>query len=386
MDERGSKGSQIGRILVVDDDPKILQIFSRALESVGHTVTSAPSGEAAVEQLKMRRFDVVLSDIAMPGMGGLELLRQVRDHDADIPLILITGSPLVESAMKAVEYGALRYLLKPVRLEELRTIVSEAVKLHELARLKREMFDTLGLGMPLADRAGMEATFRAILDSLTVVFQPIVNWAERSVFAYEALVRSRSGAPSHILEVAERLAQLPVLGRTIRASVARSLADAPPSTSVFVNLHPVDLLDDELFEGTAPLARYSKRVVLEITERASLETIPDASQRMQELRLLGYRIALDDLGAGYAGLTSFAQLEPDVVKIDVALVRGIDADPLKQRMVGTLLKLFKDLGKQVVAEGVETAEERDALCVIGCELFQGYLFAKPGPNFPAVIW
>jgi EAL domain-containing protein (putative c-di-GMP-specific phosphodiesterase class I) len=288
--------------------------------------------------------------------------------------------------MKAVEYGALRYLLKPVRLEELRTIVSEAVKLHELARLKREMFDTLGLGMPLADRAGMEATFRAILDSLTVVFQPIVNWTERSVYAYEALVRSRSGPPSHILEVAERLAQLPVLGRSIRASVARSLADAPPHASVFVNLHPGDLLDDELFEGTAPLARYSKRVVLEITERASLETIPDASQRMQELRLLGYRIALDDLGAGYAGLTSFAQLEPDVVKVDVALVRGIDADPLKQRMVGTLLKLFKDLGKEVVAEGVETAEERDALCAIGCELFQGYLFAKPGPNFPAVIW
>jgi EAL domain-containing protein (putative c-di-GMP-specific phosphodiesterase class I) len=375
VDERGSKGSQIGRILVVDDDPKILQIFSRALESVGHTVTSAPSGEAAVEQIKMRRFDVVLSDIAMPGMGGLELLRQVRDHDADIPLILITGSPLVESAMKAVEYGALRYLLKPVRLEELRTIVSEAVKLHELARLKREMFDTLGLGMPLSDRAGMEATFRAILDSLTVVFQPIVNWSERSVYAYEALVRSRSGPPSHILEVAERLAQLPVLGRTIRASVAKSLADAP-----------LDLLDDELFQGTTPLARYSKRVVLEITERASLETIPDASQRMQELRMLGYRIALDDLGAGYAGLTSFAQLEPDVVKIDVALVRGIDADPLKQRMVGTLLKLFKDLGKQVVAEGVETAEERDALTTIGCELFQGYLFAKPGPNFPSVIW
>jgi EAL domain-containing protein (putative c-di-GMP-specific phosphodiesterase class I) len=386
VDERGSKGSQIGRILVVDDDPKILQIFSRALESVGHTVTSAPSGEAAVEQIKMRRFDVVLSDIAMPGMGGLELLRQVRDHDADIPLILITGSPLVESAMKAVEYGALRYLLKPVRLEELRTIVSEAVKLHELARLKREMFDTLGLGMPLSDRAGMEATFRAILDSLTVVFQPIVNWSERSVYAYEALVRSRSGPPSHILEVAERLAQLPVLGRTIRASVAKSLADAPPATSVFVNLHPLDLLDDELFQGTTPLARYSKRVVLEITERASLETIPDASQRMQELRMLGYRIALDDLGAGYAGLTSFAQLEPDVVKIDVALVRGIDADPLKQRMVGTLLKLFKDLGKQVVAEGVETAEERDALTTIGCELFQGYLFAKPGPNFPSVIW
>lgn len=381
---QGAKGS--GRVLVVDDDPRILHLFCRILQGDGHDVTPAGSGEAALEQLGVRRYDVILSDIAMPGIGGLELLRRVRQIDADVPLILITGSPLLETARQAVEYGALRYLLKPVRLEELRAIVGEAVKLHELARLKHEMFDTLGLGVALSDSAGLEAAFAAILESLNVVFQPIVAYPTRQIFAYEALVRSKSGPPNHILEVAERLAQLPVLGQSIRAAVARVLDRSPATTCVFVNLHPRDLLDDELFTSTSPLARYSKRVVLEITERSSLDQISDAGSRIQSLRMLGYRIALDDLGAGYAGLTTFVQLEPDLVKLDLALVRGIDADPLKQRLVATLIKLFKDLGKEVVAEGVETPAERDTLLALGCELLQGYLFAKPGPAFPTVTW
>jgi EAL domain-containing protein (putative c-di-GMP-specific phosphodiesterase class I) len=379
-------GEAHGRVLVVDDEQKILQMFKKTLEGAGLEVFAVASGEAAVEQLGVRRFDVVLSDIAMPGMGGIELPKRVRQHDADVPLILITGSPLLESAMKAVEYGALRYLLKPVRLEELRTIVLEAVKLNEIARLKRELIDKLGLGVPIGDRAGLEAAFRLILESLSIVFQPIVDTHSRNIFAYEALVRSKSGAPNYILDVAERLAELPILGRSIRAAVAKDLANAPANASVFVNVHPSDLLDDELFSGTAPLARYSKRVVLEITERASLDQIKDAAARMQELRMLGYRIALDDLGAGYAGLTSFAQLEPDIVKLDLALVRNIHAEPLKERMVTTLIRLFKELDKRIVAEGVETAEERDALIKAGCELQQGYLFARPGPPFPTVNW
>ena len=379
-------GEVRGKVLVVDDDLKILQMFKKALEVVGLEVFSASSGESAVDQLGVRRFDVVLSDIAMPGMGGIELLKRVRQHDADVPLILITGSPLLETAMKAVEYGALRYLLKPVRIDELRTIVLEAVKLHEIARLKRELVEKLGLGVAMGDRAGLEQAFQLILDSLSIVFQPIVAPKQKMVFAYEALVRSKAGAPNYILEVAERLSELPILGRSIRAAVAGHIPAAPPTAAIFVNVHPSDLLDDELFSGSAPLARYSKRGGLEITERASLDKITDATARMQELKMLGYRIALDDLGAGYAGLTSFAQLEPDIVKLDLALVRGIDDEPVKQRMVSTLIRLFKELDKKVVAEGVETPAERDALLASGCELLQGYLFAKPGPPFPGVTW
>jgi EAL domain-containing protein (putative c-di-GMP-specific phosphodiesterase class I) len=151
---------------------------------------------------------------------------------------------------------------------------------------------------------------------------------------------------------------------------------------LFVNLHPKDLLDETLLAANTPLAAIAKRVVLEITERASLHEIPNVRARIQSLRKLGFRIAIDDLGAGYAGLTSFALLEPDIVKLDMALVRGLDREPTKQTLVRTMISMSKELGIIVIAEGIETAGERDELVRDGCDLMQGYLFARPGAPFP----
>jgi EAL domain-containing protein (putative c-di-GMP-specific phosphodiesterase class I) len=152
---------------------------------------------------------------------------------------------------------------------------------------------------------------------------------------------------------------------------------------LFVNLHTQDLLDAELFEPDRPLARIAELVVLEITERASLHNVKDVHTRIARLREMGFRIAVDDLGAGYAGLTSFAQLEPEVVKLDMSLVRNVHMQPTKLTLVRTMVAMCRELGMQVVAEGIETAEERDAMVHCGCDLLQGYLFAKPGPAFPA---
>ena len=101
---------------------------------------------------------------------------------------------------------------------------------------------------------------------------------------------------------------------------------------------------------------------------------------------MGFRIAVDDLGAGYAGLTSFALLEPEIVKLDMTLVRDIHESATKQKLVKSMAALCKDMGMVVVAEGVETTAERDVLAGLGCDLMQGYLFAKPGKPFPEVMW
>ena len=114
----------------------------------------------------------------------------------------------------------------------------------------------------------------------------------------------------------------------------------------------------------------------------AIEHIPDIRARVARLRSLGYRIAVDDLGEGYSGLNSFAQLEPDVVKLDMTLIRGIDTTPTKRKMVHALTTLCRELGTPLVAEGVETEVERDILVDLGADLFQGYLFAKPGRPFP----
>jgi EAL domain-containing protein (putative c-di-GMP-specific phosphodiesterase class I) len=101
---------------------------------------------------------------------------------------------------------------------------------------------------------------------------------------------------------------------------------------------------------------------------------------------MGFRIAIDDLGAGYAGLTSFALLEPEIVKLDMTLVRDVHLNSTKQKLVRSMTQLAHDMGMMVVGEGVETAAERDALVNLGCDLLQGYLFAKPNMAFPAVTW
>jgi EAL domain-containing protein (putative c-di-GMP-specific phosphodiesterase class I) len=105
-------------------------------------------------------------------------------------------------------------------------------------------------------------------------------------------------------------------------------------------------------------------------------------ERIARLREMGFRIAIDDIGAGYSGLNSFAMVQPDIVKLDITLVRGVDNDPVKRKLVRLLGDLCRDLGILVVAEGVETPDERDTLVELGCDLLQGYLFARPGAPFP----
>jgi EAL domain-containing protein (putative c-di-GMP-specific phosphodiesterase class I) len=144
-----------------------------------------------------------------------------------------------------------------------------------------------------------------------------------------------------------------------------------------VNLHSDDLLDELLTSREAPLAQVAPAVVLEITERAALHDVEEAKVKMAELRSLGFRIALDDLGAGYAGLTSFAHLHPEIVKLDMALVRDVDKDKVKRKIDSTVNSICRDMGTLVVGEGVETEAERDTLIELGCGLLQGYLFGKP---------
>jgi EAL domain-containing protein (putative c-di-GMP-specific phosphodiesterase class I) len=374
------------RVLVVDDEPVTARSYARALHAAGFDVAVAHDGREAAALAKSQAFDVVVSDIAMPDMDGLALLRAIRQTDLDVPMIFMTGSPALESAVAAIEYGAFRYLLKPVAPAALLDVVQRGVRVHRLARVRREAAMVRELdGKPIGDRAGLEARFLSAVSQLWVAAQPIVSWTGKRIFAYETLLRTDEPtlrSPLDFFDAAERLGRAPELGRIIRGRLAQQMREVAPPAPLFVNLHPSDLEDAELYSDDGALTPFARQVVLEITERAALDRIHELGTRVTRLRELGYRIAIDDLGAGYAGLTSFAQLEPEVVKVDMSLVRGIDRSAVKQKLVRSIIALCTELGIHLIAEGIETTEERDTLIGLGGDLCQGYLFARPDRGFP----
>ncbi len=178
-----------------------------------------------------------------------------------------------------------------------------------------------------------------------------------AVAGYEALVRTDEPTIPHpldLFEAAERLGRLQDVARAIRSRAAADASALPEGVLLFVNVHPEDLQDGELSSASSPLSAIAGRVVLELTERASLDRVVGLQLRIDRLRQLGFRIALDDLGAGYAGLSSFTLLQPDFVKLDASLIRSIDTSPPKRSIVRAMLQLATgDLNLIVIAEGVE---------------------------------
>jgi EAL domain-containing protein (putative c-di-GMP-specific phosphodiesterase class I) len=376
------------RVLVADDDSSLRAVLERLLVVSGYEVVTAVDGQQARTILSDQQFDVIVSDISMPGLGGIELLQAVRERDLDVPVILVTGSPSVETAMRAIQYGAMRYLLKPVEPQVLLDTVAYAAQVSELGKLKREAMTALGKQQQAAtDLAGLDAALNRALTTLAMHFQPIVHCGTRTLYAYEALARPSEPAlpnPLALLDAAERLERVHEVGRNIRERVAAAAAELTSDALVFVNLHPKDLIDDSLYSAVAPLSRIARRVVLEITERASLHAVAELRERLGALRALGYRFALDDLGAGYAGLTSFVQMAPEVVKLDMELVRDVHKNSSKERVIRSIGQLCREMKILVVGEGVENKEERQALTALGIELLQGYFFARPQKGFVTV--
>lgn len=381
----GEKGA--GRVLIVDDEEAVARGYARALRKAGFDVATSSSGSDALLQFDTRGFDTVISDVLMPGMGGLDLIRAVHERDAEVPVIIVTGGPSIDTAIKALERGAIKYLIKPVDVVKLIDEVKRAMQLRRMAEMKRLALELMGnVEERNIDRDELNATFERALSGLYVHYQPIVRWSTRSVYGYEVLVRSRESGlphPGALFEAAEKLDRVVELGRAIR-KVAPTAPNLPENARLFVNLHPLDLGDEMLLERTAPLFAMVDRVILEITERSSLERIPNVRDRITQLRLAGYTIAVDDLGAGYAGLTSFAMLEPDVAKLDMSIVRDIDRLETKKKLVGSMATLCKEMGINLVAEGVETEAERDTVVALGCDLLQGYLLARPATIPPPV--
>lgn len=213
-------------------------------------------------------------------------------------------------------------------------------------------------------------------------YQPIVDATTGEVFAYEALARPTDPEfpdPWSLIKAAERTGKVAPLGRVLRERAVAGLDKLPEHVKLFVNLHPQELYDPELLAIEPFVKPWLPRLVFEITEVARIRRQQKVTELSDKLRGSGGLIALDDLGSGYSGLNSLATLLPDFVKLDMELVRRVTQDPKAQRLVRHLIEFARDENMLVVAEGIETEDERTIVTDLGADYLQGYLFSKPKP-------
>ena len=238
-------------------------------------------------------------------------------------------------------------------------------------------FDT-----PTASRCAGCAGAEKLIFSFDFAYQPIVDLASRSVWAHEALVRGPDGqGAGWVLDQVNEENHYR-FDQACRVKAIKTAAALGMRTRLSINFLPNAVYKPEVcIRTTLEAARSNgfpvERIVFEVTEGERVEDGPWLASILREYKRCGLLTAIDDFGAGYAGLTLLADFQPDIIKLDMALVRGVDASRSRQAIARCLLRMCQDLDITVIAEGVETAGERDFFSHEGVTLMQGYLFGRP---------
>ncbi len=228
------------------------------------------------------------------------------------------------------------------------------------------------------------------MPAFSYAFQPIVDSVARQVYSYEALIRGRNNEPAfRVLDqvAAADMHRFDQEGRIAAIALAARLG---LDCHLNLNLLPRGLHESAVSVSSALRAAERcglavERLILEVTEGEMIADHARFADLINEYRGMGILVAIDDFGAGYSGLNLLADFQPDLIKLDMNLVRGIESRGPRQAIVRALLQACVDLGIDVIAEGVETEAEHAWFESEGVRLFQGYLFAKPAfERFPEV--
>jgi len=251
----------------------------------------------------------------------------------------------------------------------------------------REARDEAELDARIAARRRRRQVFEVVLEGRVYsVYEPIVDVATRTVFGYEALARGPEGTELHpplaLFEAAREqdlVFQLDCLCRQSGLDGARGL---PGGAKLFLNVRPTTIHDpnfraEALCRTLAACELSPSDVVFEISEQESIGSFDIFREVRDYYRKLGFRIALDDTGAGYASLEAVMELSPDFIKVDRAFVHGIDEDPGRQELLRALRSVADQLGAQIIGEGLDTLAELETLGRLGITYGQGWLFGKP---------
>jgi EAL domain-containing protein (putative c-di-GMP-specific phosphodiesterase class I) len=276
---------------------------------------------------------------------------------------------------------------------------SSTIKAEPRMRLERLVHEGLEAALnesstrEARDAAERKLRLAEIIDKGQVhtLVHPVLKLDDMSVIGYEALSRGPEGGeferPDKLFKVAYDADLVLRLERLCRRQAIRAAADLPEGRLLFMNIEPEAIGDPELRDVmfTALLADAAitpDRIVLEITERTAITDFPSFRSTLEYLRALGFSVAVDDAGAGYGSLQVLAEVRPEWLKIDISLVRGVDADDVRRQLVSILVLFAQRMGVRLIAEGIETPQELETLTELGVGYGQGFLFTEPVPPFP----
>jgi EAL domain-containing protein (putative c-di-GMP-specific phosphodiesterase class I) len=380
-------------VLIVDDQRPNLALLERILDHAGcrhiHLTTDPRS---VVELYETLQPDLVLLDLHMPGMDGLAVMEAIRHATAQddfVPIVVLTADATAAARETALTAGASDFLTKPVdRMEVVlraRNLLHTRTLHNRLRAHNAQLLSEIAERDRADERARTEASekmrrLRLVLDAdpPRMVFQPIAQLNSGKVVGYEALARfdQEPFQPPNVwfAEAAEV-----GLGAELELAALRlallEMPSMPHGAVVTLNVSPATAMTSDLAQLLAP--HPGERVVLEVTEHAQVEDYDGLLGALGRLRSTGVRLAVDDAGAGFASLHHILLLSPDVIKLDITLVRDINTDPVKRALACSLVTFARDIGSTIVAEGIETAAELGTLVDLGVPWGQGYHLGRP---------
>ena len=221
-------------------------------------------------------------------------------------------------------------------------------------------------------------------------FQPIVDINTKTIFAHEALIRGPNGEGAYTILSKVNNDNTYRFDQACRVKAVKTAAELNLKGMLSINFMPNAVYRPELCISTTLEAakKYNfpaSNIIFEFTEQEIVEDTKHLLNIVSEYKKLGFKTALDDFGAGYAGLNLLANFQPDIIKIDMNLIRDVDTSKSRQTIVKAVTRMCEELDVVVLAEGVETIGERDVLLSFGIKLFQGYLFCKPAFKAEGIV-
>ena len=322
-----------------------------------------------------------------------------RMVDGEIPSLICdaVNDPLVKDMRATAKAGIGAYLGVPIVLPDGSTYGSLCVMSHTARPdLDERRVESLRLyaglvgqylgevGAEIHTQAALRAKVGGLIAErgIEMAFQPIMDLATRRTVGFEALSRfpPPDRNPMRWFDDAELAGMRAELEFASVRAALNKIDRIPPDTYLSLNFSPSVL--NELprvdLDGLAARVPF-ERIVIEVTEQAPVDDYARLGEAMADIRNRGVRLAIDDVGAGFANMRHIIQLRPDIIKLDISLVRDIDSDPSRRALAGSIALFGTQTGAKVVAEGIETPMELVALVELGIPYGQGYLLGRPTP-------